>query len=65
MASHRAGEVRSAAHTLASAARAAGFDPRSRPRPVPESEFTVDEFIDASTPRVFDFEAPERVARAA
>jgi glycine C-acetyltransferase/8-amino-7-oxononanoate synthase len=76
MASHRAEELRAAARTLAQAARAAGFEPRLRPverveHDIPEEEdFEAAEELVAVEPppprgRVFDFEEPERVARAA
>jgi glycine C-acetyltransferase/8-amino-7-oxononanoate synthase len=70
MASHRAVELRNAAHTLARAARAAGFEPRQRPIFVAPRDEYEDEPIEAvperpAAPRVFDFEAPERIRRAA
>jgi 8-amino-7-oxononanoate synthase len=75
MASHKPTELRAAARTLAQAARACGFEPRARPVPVasepnaygsdtyePEAEL-----LDATPhpPGVFDFEADERIPRAA
>jgi glycine C-acetyltransferase/8-amino-7-oxononanoate synthase len=69
MASHRAVELGHAAHALAQAARAAGFEPRQRPVAVAELEEFEDEPIEAvprrSAPQVFDFEAPQRIRRAA
>jgi glycine C-acetyltransferase/8-amino-7-oxononanoate synthase len=80
MASHRTVELRTAARTLAHAARAAGFDPRYQPLAVAEPEEFEDEDVAVSQPiagepidaiepppprAVFDFEAPERIARAA
>jgi glycine C-acetyltransferase/8-amino-7-oxononanoate synthase len=69
MASHRAVELGQAAHALAQAARAAGFEPRQRPVAVAELEEFEDEPIEAvprrSAPQVFDFEAPQRIRRAA
>jgi hypothetical protein len=54
---------------LAGAARAAGFEPRQRPVVLAQPEEFEDEAIDAlpqrSAPQVFDFEAPERIRRAA
>jgi glycine C-acetyltransferase/8-amino-7-oxononanoate synthase len=74
MASHRKEELRAAARTLAACTRAVGFEPRLRPvalaapEPREDDELAADErFLaaDAPPPRVFDFEAPERIARAA
>jgi phage terminase small subunit len=69
MASHRTEELRTAARTLAKAARAAGFEPRARAELAPVRVELVEEPIRAASapppPRVFDFEAPERIARAA
>jgi hypothetical protein len=85
MATHREEELRAAARALATVARAAGFDPRTRvmpARPTPEPEHShapepqrrlapepERQPAAASSrhdrPRVFDFEAPERVRRAA
>jgi 8-amino-7-oxononanoate synthase len=70
MASHRTVELRTAAHTLAQAARAAGFEPRQRALVVAERDQLedVEEFaVDFESPAagVFDFEAPERIRRAA
>jgi 8-amino-7-oxononanoate synthase len=69
MASHRAVELRAAAHTLAQAARASGFEPRRRPVVVAEREEFEDERMEAAPQRsalqVFDFEAPQRIRRAA
>jgi glycine C-acetyltransferase/8-amino-7-oxononanoate synthase len=69
MASHRTEELRTAARTLAKAARAAGFEPRVRAELAPVRAEFVEEPIPAASaplpPRVFDFEAPERIARAA
>jgi 8-amino-7-oxononanoate synthase len=60
MASHREEELRGAARTLARAARAAGFEPRTRaPAPVDPGEISGP----APSPGVFDFERPG--ARAA
>jgi 8-amino-7-oxononanoate synthase len=62
MATHREEELRAAARTLGAAARAAGFEPRSRVRPLvarPEPE--------PAQPAggVFDFETPGPIRRAA
>ena len=75
MASHRTVELRAAARTLAQAARAAGFDPRYQPVAVAEPDEFDDEAVarepvaqmEAPPPPagIFDFEAPERIARAA
>jgi glycine C-acetyltransferase/8-amino-7-oxononanoate synthase len=81
MATHREGELLAAARTLASAARAAGLDPRRAPLPAPvESEFEFDQpapqrltagAVSAPPPPVtrgggvFDFEAAEPARRAA
>jgi 8-amino-7-oxononanoate synthase len=67
MASHRAVELRSAAQSLAQAARAAGFEPRQRPVMLaPPEEFEEEPAAPRrSAPQVFDFEAPERIRRAA
>jgi glycine C-acetyltransferase/8-amino-7-oxononanoate synthase len=65
MASHRTTELRSAAHTLAQAARAAGFEPRLRPVVAVDREDFEDEPIRVTAHEVFDFEAPERIRRAA
>ena len=69
MASHRTVELRNAAHTLAQAARAAGFEPRQRPVVIAHDEEFEDEPIEVmprqSASQVFDFEAPERIRRAA
>jgi 8-amino-7-oxononanoate synthase len=62
MASHRGDELRAAARTLGHAARAAGFDPSSRPVPAGEArpETTVEpQAPSRSSAYVFDFEAPE------
>jgi 8-amino-7-oxononanoate synthase len=60
MASHREEELRAAARILAEAARAAGFDPRSRAtqRPQPPAQ-AEPEAAPRARPNVFDFEAPE------
>ena len=76
MATHREGELLAAAGTLAAAARAAGFDPRSRaavpareltedpaPEPVPASAFSAPAPV--ARAGVFDFEASGRTRRAA
>jgi glycine C-acetyltransferase/8-amino-7-oxononanoate synthase len=65
MASHREEELRTAARTLATAARAAGFDPRTRP--VPAIAYVADrgEAGDSGAPRPFDREAPQPIRRAA
>ena len=72
MASHRVVELRTAAHTLAQAARAAGFEPRQRPVAIAEQDEFDDEPrrefvapVDPPSGGVFDFEAPERIRRAA
>jgi 8-amino-7-oxononanoate synthase len=76
MASHREEELRSAARTIAQAARAAGFEPRTRLDPVAEE--SAWQLQPAQTgpaggepppprgaPRPFDHEAPAPIARAA
>jgi 8-amino-7-oxononanoate synthase len=66
MATHREEELRSAAHVLARAARAMGFEPR-----LPSASLDQDdELAPAGAPEparagVFDFEAPGRFRRAA
>jgi 8-amino-7-oxononanoate synthase len=77
MATHREEELRVAARTLAAAARSAGFDPRSAPRPDAVLERAAIASADERElapaaaalppPRagVFDFEAPEPIRRAA
>ena len=74
MATHREEELRAAAVTLGTAARAAGFDPRRAPAEDRESVRALDEPPadgPASEPTredrhgVFDFEAPAPVRRAA
>ena len=73
MASHRVDELRTAARTLAQAARAAGFEPRARLSEVVELDRTANLADDepawveqpARPSGVFDIEAPERIARAA
>ncbi len=64
MASHKAAELRAAAHTLAQAARACGFEPRDQRLAVLDDYEPEDEPIEYS-PGVFDFEADEPIARAA
>ena len=62
MATHREEELRAAARTLGAAARAAGFDPRSRVTPLvapPEPA------VAQPARGVFDFEAPGPIRRAA
>ncbi len=77
MATHREEELRAAAQTLGQAARAAGFEPRTRlaavasdPELQPASEAKHEpergrEPARTSRPGVFDFEAPEPIRRAA
>jgi 8-amino-7-oxononanoate synthase len=62
MATHREEELRAAAHTLGAAARAAGFDPRSRVAPVVQRPEPV---VAERAGGVFDFEAPGPIRRAA
>ncbi len=62
MATHREEELRAAARTLGAAARAAGFDPRSRVAPVVQRPEPV---VAQRAPGVFDFEAPGPIRRAA
>jgi glycine C-acetyltransferase/8-amino-7-oxononanoate synthase len=58
MASHHEQELRSAAQVLAQAARAAGFEPRSRAAPTAiVYEDGLDDPGPPATPAVFDFEA--------
>jgi len=77
MATHHEQELRDAARTLAAAARAVGFEPRSAgavaaDRDEPAIPAPEDPDLDMLAlpplprrPRVFDFEAPESVRRAA
>ena len=72
MATHRGAELVRAAHILAAAARAHGFDPRrSRPAVAPPADLPerADEPWPAAAAApgsgVFDFEAPEPIRRAA
>jgi glycine C-acetyltransferase/8-amino-7-oxononanoate synthase len=60
MASHRTEELQTAARVIGRAARAVGFDPRTRPTALPESVPERD-----SGPAPFDHEAPAPVRRAA
>jgi glycine C-acetyltransferase/8-amino-7-oxononanoate synthase len=55
MASHHAEELRTAARVIGKAARAAGFDPQTRPAPMHDDEHAAP----------FDHEAPAPVRRAA
>jgi glycine C-acetyltransferase/8-amino-7-oxononanoate synthase len=64
MASHRVEELRGAARTIARAARQVGFDPRAAAADRPSPSQDAAELAPAR-PGVFDFEAPERIARAA
>ena len=61
MASHREEELRTAARTLAQAAREAGSEPRAQPAGVAE----VEPLGHYAAPGVFDFEDDSSVARAA
>jgi 8-amino-7-oxononanoate synthase len=75
MSTHLEDELRAAARTLAAAARAVGFDPRSPlapAEPALEAIADDDEYESPPPPElpppvagVFDFEAPEPVSRAA
>jgi 8-amino-7-oxononanoate synthase len=68
MASHREPELIAAARTIGMAARAAGFDPRARPRVLEPVAAGSDEAADEPPPPragVFDFEASGPARRAA